>query len=189
MVRTLSLTIIFLFSMHLLGVDRYLYVKVVGVQHSIKITGDEKYRKQVESCLDLLALKSPDEYRFVEKNIGVIAQHSKSGMRAWEEPPKYEMSSRTAFYSVSWCASTIAHDAFHSFLYKENLPDDGTRTPYEKWAGMLSEKEAIEFQLVVMKNLGGPRHEIEYLETLDGTHGDVNGDGRIPNDDYKKRYW
>lgn len=157
--------------------------------HSIKIEGSGKYIKQVKSCLDLLASKSKEEYDLIEDYVGVISQSSKSGMRAWENPPRYQMGNQTAFYSQTWCAGTIAHDAYHSLLYKKYLPIDGTRTPYEKWAGFSSERQAIEFQIKVMQKIGASPHEIDYLKQLDGTHGDVNGDGKITKDDYKQRNW
>ncbi len=61
----------------------------------------------------------------IENNVGVISQHGKSGMLAWETPPRYQMSDKTAYYSLTWCAGTIAHDAYHSFLYKKYLPNNG----------------------------------------------------------------
>lgn len=157
--------------------------------HSINIEGSERYRKQVKSGLDLLASKAKKEYEFIENHIGVISQHEKSGMVAWENPPRYQMSNRTAFYSLTWCAGTIAHDAYHSFLYKKHSPQNGKRTPYNKWAGFASERQAIDFQIKVMKKIGASSHEIDYLKSLDGTHGDVNGDGKLTREDYELRDW
>jgi hypothetical protein len=79
--------------------------------HSIKVEGTSKYIKHVQRCLDLLASKSKEEYIFVELYVGVISQHGKSGMRAWENPPRYQMGDLTAYYSHTWCAGSIAHDA------------------------------------------------------------------------------
>lgn len=157
--------------------------------YSIEIEGSYKYREQVENCLDLLSRKAPKEYKFVKNHIGVISQNSKSGMRAWENPPRYQMSDTTAFYSLSWCAGTIAHDAYHSFLYKKYSPGDGGKPPYEEWAGIPAEIKSIDFQLSVMRKIRASNHEINYLKSLDGTHGDVNGDGKLNNEDYKLRNW
>jgi len=99
------------------------------------------------------------------------------------------MSDTTAFYSVSWCASTIAHDAYHSYLYQKHMPSNGKKTPYNKWGGFKSERQAISYQLKVMKKIGSSNHEINYLKTLDGTHGDVNKDGKLDTTDYKQRNW
>lgn len=156
---------------------------------SIRVEGSERYKEQVKNCLDLIAKKSKKEYQLIEENIGVISQHGKSGMRAWETPPRYQMSDKTAFHSLSWCAGTIAHDAYHSFLYKKHLPQNGKRTDYNKWAGFSSEKKAIEFQIIVMRNIDARPSEIAYLKSLDGTHGDVNGDGKLTKEDYELRDW
>lgn len=157
--------------------------------YAIEIEGSLKYRVQVESCLDLLSKKAQREYRLIKGHIGVISQNGKSGMRAWENPPRYQMSDATAFYSLSWCAGTIAHDAYHSFLYKKHSSIDGSKPSYEKWAGTSAEKKSIDFQLSVMRKIGASDHEINYLKSLDGTHGDVNGDGKLNNEDYKIRDW
>lgn len=157
--------------------------------YAIEIEGSLKYRKQVEDCLNLLSKKVKIEYKLIKDNIGIISQNGKSGMRAWENPPRYQMSDRTAFYSLTWCAGTIAHDAYHSFLYKKYSPVGGGKPPYEKWAGISSEKKSIEFQLSVMRKIGASDHEINYLKSLDGTHGDVNGDGKLDNEDYRLRNW
>jgi hypothetical protein len=40
-----------------------------------------------------------------------------------------------------------------------------------------------------MQNIGASSYEINYLKKLDGTHGDLNGDGKLTNDDYEQRSW
>jgi hypothetical protein len=87
--------------------------------HGIVITGTPAFTTQVQSCLNLLAAQTPDDLTFIQQYMGAIKQHSKSGMLVWADPPRYEMSSKTAFYSLTWCANTIAHDAIHSRLYQK----------------------------------------------------------------------
>lgn len=157
--------------------------------YAISIEGDARYEAQLTQCLDLLAKKANDDYQFITDYIGVIAQGNRSGMRAWENPPRYEMSDKTAFYSVTWCAGTIAHDAYHSYLFHKHKPANGGKTPYEKWGGFAAEREAIDFQIKVMKKIGASAHELNYLGTLDGTHGDTNKDGKLNSKDYEQRNW
>jgi len=156
---------------------------------AIIVEGDDAYRNQVNKCLKLLSLKANNEYKLVEKYIGIISQHGKSGMKAWEIPPRYNMSDKTAFYSVTWCACTIAHDAYHSFLYQKYKTSNNKQPPYDKWGGFKAERLAIKFQNHVMKKIGSSNHEINYLKTLDGTHGDTNNDGKINSEDYEQRTW
>lgn len=157
--------------------------------HAISVEGDTKYKTQVDKCLKLLSSKAWTEYKFVEKYIGIISQNSRSGMRAWEDPPRYNMSDRTAFHSVTWCAGTIAHDAYHSFLFQKHKPSNGGKPPYDKWGGFDAEKLAIDYQIKVMKKIGASDYDINYLEGLDGKHGDVNKDGKLDYKDYEQRSW
>ena len=157
--------------------------------HAITVEGNSKYKVQVEKCLKLLSSKARSEYELIKEHIGIIQQSNKSGMKAWENPPRYLMSDKTAFYSVTWCASTIAHDAYHSYLYQKYMPGNGGKPPYKKWGGFEAEREAIKYQEQVMKKIGSSNYEINYLKTLDGTHGDANKDGKLDSTDYKQRSW
>lgn len=157
--------------------------------HAITVEGDSKYKTQVKKCLKLLSIKAKPEYKLIREHIGIIFQSNKSGMEAWENPPRYLMSDKTAFYSVTWCASTIAHDAYHSYLYQKHMPSNGGKPLYEKWGGFKAEREAIKYQEKVMEKIGSSKHEINYMKTLDGTHGDTNKDGKLDSTDYKQRSW
>ncbi|WP_223789259.1 hypothetical protein [Marinicella meishanensis] len=161
----------------------------VMAKDAIKITGNSAFKKQVKGCLGLLKKRYPESHAFVRKHVGIIAQSSRSGMVAWHRPPMYQMSDQTAFYSLTWCASTIAHDAYHSFLYQKFKPKNGGRTPERYWADFKAERLAINYQIRVAKKIDAPNHEITHLEQQDGTHADVNGDGIITLQDYADRDW
>lgn len=156
--------------------------------YSIEIEGEARYKKQVRACLGLISKKAQEDYVLIKNSIGIITQSNRSGMRAWENPPRYEMSDKTAFHSLTWCAGTIAHDAYHSFLYQKHAKPN-SKLPYDKWAGFEAEKKAIAFQIEVMKKIGASDLEINYLKSLDGTHGDVNKDGKLTQEDYEARDW
>jgi len=155
---------------------------------AIEIKGDTKYQETVSYALALLEKRAPTEYTLIKKHIGVIVQSKRSGMRAWLIPPRYEMSNVTAYYSPTWCAGTIAHDAYHSYLY-DKYRVSGKRTAKDKWAGFEAERLAIDFQYKVMKKIGASQHELTYLSSLDGTHGDTNKDGKLDKTDYQQRDW
>jgi hypothetical protein len=40
-----------------------------------------------------------------------------------------------------------------------------------------------------MKQIDGPQDEIDYLDSLDGTHCDLDGDGDCDAVDYENRDW
>lgn len=167
-----------------------LFLFVFGTNvHAITVKGTSEYKSQVNECLNLLSSKTESDYMFIKKYIGIIQQSNKSGMKAWENPPRYFMSDKTAFYSLTWCASTIAHDSYHSYLYQKNKSKYGGRPQYKKWGGFEAEKEAIKYQEKIMRIIGSSDHEINYIKTLDVTHGDTNNDGKLDSTDYKQRTW
>ncbi len=162
---------------------------VANSRHKIIVNGNERFVQHVSSCLDLLARKYPEAYKFSQKYIGIIAQNRRSGMIAWGNPPIYNMSDTTAYYSLTWCASSIAHDAYHSYLYQKFKPKGSQRTPDRYWADFKAERLAIQYQTRVAKKIGADQHEIDYLGTLDGKHADVDGDGTVTSKDLADRDW
>lgn len=155
----------------------------------IEIVGDERFTQQVRSALSLLAERAPDEFREISRYVGRIRHAERSGMRAYDEPPTYELADPTAFYSVSWCAGTIAHDAFHSKLYHDYRAEHGEPVPSDVWTGQRAEQRCNAFQLAVLRKVRAPDREIDWMLSQDGSHADVNGDGTIDARDYLLRNW
>lgn len=155
----------------------------------IAIEGDSKYKNQITKCLNLIRNHSKEDYSFVVKHIGIIKQHPKSGMFAWKSPPVFQMSNKSAFHSLTWCAGGIAHDAYHSYLFRENKVEGEKYPPYETWGGFSAEKKCIQYQISVMRKIGGSESDIKYLEAQDGTHGDTNKDGKLDHRDREGITW
>jgi hypothetical protein len=152
-------------------------------QFSLRIEGDAEFILKVNHCMALLAAEAPEADSFVRENIGVISQHDTSGMKAYENPPRFLFSDKSASDSVSWCASCIVHDAYHSYLYQMYKPDDGGHPTYDLWAGFAAERAANRYQLEVLQQIGAPPHEIKHMRDQDGTHADTNRDGVIDDQD------
>lgn len=110
-------------------------------------------------------------------------------MWAYLVPPKYVVADDTAFPSVTWYASTIAHDATHSELYHEYKTKYSSVVPYDIWSGVSAERFCNAYQLDVLKRIGAPQYEIDYLSSLDGTHCDIDHDGDCDWNDYDNRGW
>ena len=125
----------------------------------------------------------------VTNYVGKIVQGSHSGMWAYKDPPTYEMNDRTTFYSVTWCAGSIAHDAYHSKLYHDYKRNHSGPVPDKIWTGVDAEKKCLKHQLKVLKRIGAPKHEIDHCKKQIGNHHDVNKDGKYDWKDYKKRNW
>ena len=161
-----------------------------GTYEETTIVGNADFIDQTRRALSLLETKAPDAYQKVLSYVAIIEQGDRSGMWAAEELPRYEVGDTTAFYSVTWYASTIAHDATHSELYHRYLAEHpGQSVPADVWTGIEVERFCNAYQLDVAKQIGGPVVEVDYLAGLTGTHCDVDGDGDCDGDDYVLRDW
>jgi len=156
----------------------------------IEIRGDARFTAQTRAALMLLDQKDPDAFKKIQTYVGIIEQGMHSGMWAWETPPRYEVGDATAFFSVTWYASTIAHDATHSELYAQyQAAHPGEPVPEDAYGGVEMERFCIKYQTEVAKRIGAPQSEMDYLSTLDGTHCDLDLDGDCDWDDYQNRDW
>ena len=156
----------------------------------ITITGSPEFVAQTRSALALLEQKDAGAFIKIQTYVGIIAQGEHSGMWAWESPPRYEVGNATAFSSITWYASTIAHDATHSELYAQyQAGHPGEPVPDDVFSGVEIERYCNAYQLEVLKHIGAPQNEIDYAATLDGSHCDVDHDGDCDITDYQLRDW
>lgn len=160
-----------------------------ALRYSIEIDGDPSFVKQVSHALRLLKRKSPDSLELVEANVGRIRHAARSGMEARRNPPRISLSSKSAHYSVTWCAGSIVHEAYHSKLYQTHLAAFGPPVPSHVWGGTEVERKAIKRQIKALAEIGAPGNEIAYLFSLDGTHWDVDKDGVYTQNDFLLRDW
>jgi hypothetical protein len=107
-------------------------------------------------------------------------------MWAYRTPPTFEMSDRTAFYSVTWAAATIAHDSFHSKLYHDYRKAHGGSVPDAVWTGTAAEQQCMQHQLEVMARIGATQWEIGHAKRQAGGH--YVKDGETWNE-YQQRKW
>jgi hypothetical protein len=147
----------------------------------VVVHGTPKFQKQVTNALQLLTTKAPAAYVTVTNEIGIIRQAKRSGMRAWTSPPTFDLTEGTAFYSLSWCAGSIAHDSFHSKLYHDYLRKNpkARRVPDAAWKGEDAETRCSEHQIRVLKQIDAPIHEIDWC-------GDTNRYWEVK---YRDRHW
>ena len=151
-----------------------------------EIIGSVRFTSQVHQALLLLKAKDQNAYAIVTHYIGRIQEGQHSGMWAYKTPPTYELNDKTAFYSLTWCAATIAHDSFHSKLYHDYLRKHGKPVPDAVWTGTKAEQECMSHQIAVMKRIQASAKEIAYAEKqASGSY--------VPDKEtwahYKKRNW
>jgi hypothetical protein len=157
--------------------------------YGVTVYGSKSFIYQVEQSLNLLREKSPEAFKLTQRYAPRIEQNSRSGMRAYNDPPTFNLSEKTASYSTTWCGGSIAHDTYHSKLYHEYLDAHEGPVPDEAWCGQARELECNRYQMGVLRAIGAPEYEITYLDHLDGSHFDVNGDGKETWVDYWLRDW
>jgi len=152
----------------------------------LEIMGSVPFSNQVHQAMALLKAQDAEAYAIVTNYVGRIREGEPSGMWAYSTPPTYQMSDTNAFYSVTWCAATIAHDSFHSKLYHDYHPKAGRGVPDAAWTGTEAERRCMKHQLGVMRRIGAPRGELE--------HARRQADGHYVKDgetwqDYRSRKW
>jgi len=149
---------------------------------ALEISGTPAFKEQVANSLMVLRSRSPESYGVVTTYIGRISQAKHSGMAAYENPPTLELNERTVFYSVTWCASSIAHDSIHSKLYNDyrKLHPEGAYAPDEVWTGAEAERQCRAQQMRVLLQLGAPAAEINWLSQTNNRYWEI---------DYTKRDW
>ena len=158
-----------------LGTNEYIF--------GIRIIGSNVFRLLVAQSLKLLELAATPEFVFVTNNIKVIVEDIRSGISVEADPPVLHFAAKTIGYSLTWCASTLSHEAYHVFLYKAG------RSREMKTHFQAVERECLNYQYNVMKKIGASRYELDHIRSSNGMHPDVNGDGRFDWDDYYSHYW
>jgi hypothetical protein len=151
-----------------------------------EIAGSLKFSNQVYQAVALLKSRDTNAYAILTNYVGRIQEGQRSGMWAYKVPPIYEMSDRTALYSVTWCAATIAHDSFHSRLYHEYVKAHDGQVPDAVWIGRAAEEQCMKHQLAVMEHIGASKWEIDYAKGQKDGHYVKDGDTW---QDYQNRKW
>ena len=151
-----------------------------------EIIGSLRYSNQVHQALSLLKVRDTNAYAIMTNYVGRIKEGDHSGMWAYSTPPTYEMSDTTAFYSLTWCAATIAHDSFHSKLYHDYQQSHRGPVPDEIWSGRAAEQKCMKHQLIVMQHIGATQLEIDWAKKqADGHYAKENESW----DDFNHRKW
>ena len=146
----------------------------------ILIFGTDEFVEKTEDALFFIKEKSPRSYELVTNYVSIIQSAEKSGMRAYNNPPTFEVGSRTARSNLRWYASTIVHDAYHSKLYNDYRKKFNRKVPSEIWTGRNAENACLSVQEDFMKDAGAPERVIKYIQ---------KGRTRDYFSDYKNRNW
>ena len=116
----------------------------------IEVEGSDSFVAKTTEALTLLSKSSA--FCGISNYLGKILEAQRSGMRANEDPPTYDVGQATWMANVIWYASTIAHDTYHSYLY-HMAGLRSAQVPEDAWKGADAEKKCNEFQVLVLKQL------------------------------------
>ena len=151
-----------------------------SAQTAITIIGDADFTERTRNALSLIEKDAPEFYKMVTTYVGIIQSAEKSGMRAYANPPTFEVGLRTSRSPVSWYASSIVHDAYHSKLYNDYRKKNNGPVPSEIWTGRKAEDACLSVQEDFLKTIHAPEHQIRHVQN--GKHVDYFSN-------YKNRDW
>jgi len=151
----------------------------VIIEGDATYTTDAEFKPKINKALDLLKSKAATAYGIVTTNIVKIKAAQKSGMIV--QTKIYEIGKLTFDASLTWLASTIAHDSLHAKQYADKQP----------YVGAEAEAKCNQHQLEVLRTIVAPQSECAYLLAIikKGDHSDLDGDGKYTQKDYELRKW
>ncbi len=135
----------------------------------IEIIGDVEFIVQVSGALEVIEAKAPQEFSLIKQYIGRIRQGERDEMDAHNIPLTLTLNDTTVFYSSTWCAGSIAHDAYHSKLHNDYKESHGEPVPDNAWTMLAAEKKSLKYQIEVMRKINAPPEEIKEAELIDLT--------------------
>ena len=152
---------------------------------SIQIEGSQAFLDRTKEALTLL--RPLAAHHLIREHIGCIVQSSRSGMKAWLNPPTFAVGRATWNHSSVWYAGAIAHDAYHSKLYRDRQHALNLTLA---WTGPATKRSCLAFQSQVLSSIGADRAMVAYVEDLlqgPTYHGHHRGwRARL---DYLRRWW
>jgi hypothetical protein len=159
-----------------------------NIVFGIQIVSSDDFRLQVARALLLLKLGDAETFVRVTNSVGIVREGSRTVAVFTNRPPLIMMSASTAFYSLTWCVAGLAHETCHIELAKKRgsnqLIIDSTSVRIRGYRDFQHEElVCAAFELQALEKLGAPRHELDHIRKQDGTHFDVNRDGRWDADD------
>ncbi|MDD5112296.1 MAG: hypothetical protein PHG85_07110 [Candidatus Altiarchaeota archaeon] len=132
---------------------------------AIQVDGSAAFTQETDKALKLL--EGTKEYSEIAQNVGRVKESPKSGMNVYSDVPTFEVGQTTWQGGTVWYAGTIAHDSYHSKLYNDAKAANGGQEPdASAWTGAAAEQKCLQYQIKVLREMGGDASTIEYLEGL-----------------------
>lgn len=160
--------------------------RVTPPAHTMEIQGSAAFITRTRNVLAML--DGTQAFADVEPYIAIIREAERSGMRAYDPKPTYEVGAPTWQHSELWYAGCIVHDGYHSKLYHEaKVMRGGAEPPPESWTGAEAERGCLALQLRALVELGADSPLVDYVKRMlenPTYHGDPKSWA-----DYNMRKW
>jgi hypothetical protein len=139
----------------LVAMSLFADLKVVS-HNGLLLIGPASFIEETQGALDLLAERDPEAYVFVRQTLAVVVQARTS--RVYPFPNVTTVSERVRKSGPEWYASSLAHEAYHIYLYHQSA---ATATP---WQGSEAERVSLSFQYTVASRLGAKDATLRHLD-------------------------
>ena len=149
----------------------------IQIQIGNAYVATKDFKEKIQQALDLLKSKSPMGYNFLLNHVDCVKSGTASAADVGATPATIYIAQPTFMASLTWLASVLTHEAMHFSLYKLKKPH----------TGQVAEQICNNFQLQVLRQIGGAQDEIAHLLSQKGDHSDLNGDGVYDYRDYMMR--
>lgn len=149
------------------------------------VEGGAQFRKQLKEALFLLKMKAYTDYEYLLQQIRQIKTGEHSGVAGRIIQLREDTVLKA---SVFWIAASLIHEACHADVEnKRQELQNELKSDYEKLRR--EELKCNGIEAIILRKVQAPDSELAYLEKADGTHFDVNRDGKYDWKDYENRNW
>lgn len=136
------------------------------------IRGSWAFQREILVAINLLKVRSPQDYKLVTDNISIIVQSDRQfppGAYIWLLPAVIAVATETTSNST-WCASTIVHEATHVRCARENMLEHHGSLVYGEVTGVEAERVANAAQVDTLKKLYAPPYAVAFVQDDEGKH-------------------
>lgn len=157
----------------------------------INIRGNDDFKEVIKGSLQFLAL-APEKLAFVQQYIKTIEEWDHSGMNVFKKVPTFEVGDIWKDKDVElYLASSIAHDAYHSFLCQKSL--DGQGNIYlDQFSGKQAEQACLAFQIDTLRDMAKNEYFNDHQAVIDelvSKLSELSKDPTYQDIPYKDRNW
>jgi len=133
----------------------------------IKICGRQLFCDHVAAALRLLDAGVPAAFALCQRYFNLVIMSRHSGVDVAARPAIVMLGEWATSVSTPYLASGLAHEALHCSLYWSYRGRDPEReVPTEIFSGEDVERQCLEYQILVLKQLGETDEEASRLRDL-----------------------